>query len=563
MKTRYNLSFLIGFICMTLFSNCKRPIEDLPSDKGLIFGINGLDENSDSEDIITKGSHSNSDTTFNYYQKNAGAIDGLEYDLFIEEKAKRVPTKAVTTTRLANNTRFRVLLFNTDAQGNTTDFEAQGESNAASNLSLPVYRNKQYRWIAYSFNNSTEIPTLDPANPTLAIKATSTTAGTDLLYASGLIRTSDDGNAENRINITFKRMVSAIRYEIDARGAFTSIKELVMDFITSQTRGLRDGIFHVVNGSFTSTSIPPDFRLTNWDNVISDTIPTGWVKYKQFLTVPSSSPMNFVAVIRYITLTSQMINPDNPTTEIPVDRQFNTIESVTPLFYAPFNIASGKQYNIKMRLRESAVGYSGTYWARGNLTYNPNVDRNKYRIQYNNVLIKNINGGMNNFLERDYFDTRPPQQPQGNPSNWDPCQLVYPEKTWRLPTVIEATLLVGSTNYADRRRFSQPGNAGWYMHFENVAGMGEPRYPNRHLTFVAAGHRNKDRALVDFNYQSGNSNLPPFPIVYGDVGYFRTNDTSQFIVTRYRGGEWDFNLFMGVSEFNDRRAANVRCVRNN
>ncbi|WP_313513183.1 hypothetical protein [Sphingobacterium sp.] len=88
---------------------------------------------------------------------------------------------------------------------------------------------------------------------------------------------------------------------------------------------------------------------------------------------------------------------------------------------------------------------------------------------------------------------------------------------------------------------------------------GSPNYANRNLDFPANGYRDHNRTLQDFNNQVGNesSSNPQ----YGDKGYYRTSDSSQYFVINYRTSQINSNINLVVTQILDGRGANVRCVR--
>src|SRR5690606_18137900 len=184
---------------------------------------------------------------------------------------------------------------------------------------FPANRNTQYRWFAYSFNSAEDFRQPIVESPILDINSSSVGDGSELLYATGVITTSNDPNAANQVPITFKRMVSAIRFEIDARGVFSSIKDLQFDFPASNN-GFRNGKFSLRNGVFTETSDAEQFSRSAWLDHIADTTPPACVKYHQFMTVPHGEPINFQDLLKNLTNTSQTITPEYPTVTTVADR---------------------------------------------------------------------------------------------------------------------------------------------------------------------------------------------------------------------------------------------------
>ncbi len=558
MKNRPDLIVFITFITLILFCQCKRPDEIIGSKNGLTFHVQGINEITDTKEILANNNKTSKQGSTEplIFKKEISTVGGVDYDYLLAESKSfdpKAPSLAVTKP-LPLNTKYLIVLYETNAAGEATTYFDQAQATATSEIVIDAYRNKQYRWFAYSFNNGDDISPFNPANPNLTINPTTLEQGQEFLYATGLVQTSDDPEAENRIQITFQRKMSALRIELDARGIFSKIKSTSLEFPkTSNNTGLNNGVFSILNGTYSSIS-PVAFNALQWSDAIADSIPLGWVKYMEFLTVPSSGNISLSGNIKNTIINSQSVNSEAPNVDFFVDRTFDLV---------PFNIPAftpemGKRYILKIRLIESAINLVGANWARGNLTFFAQDTKNQYRFWYNNNFVNNKAGGMMNFIERDYFDTRPPRpMPQQAPRIWDPCKLVYPEGTWRLPTPTEFDKLISTTN--NRVRYNQPGDKGWYAAWINNNVAGPPRYPNKNLSFIAAGYRAMNRTLKEFNYEAGNM-VPLFP-KYGDKGYYRTSDTSRYMAMYYRESVIFTTMAFDIIQSKDGRGANVRCVR--
>lgn len=559
MKHRIDPIVFISFSFLILFCQCKRPEPSIGGKEGLTFSVQGIGEGIDTKEILAKNSTSrkrNSDEPL-IFKRELTSANGLDYDYMLaESKAFEPKTRSIAIANpLPSSTKYLIVLYDANDAGEATTYFGQAQASATSEIVIDAYRNKNYRWFAYSYNNGNDLATFDPANPNLTINPTALSQGSEFLYATGLIRTSDDPAAENRIQITFQRKMSLFRIELDARGVFSKIQSTSIEFPkNSGNSGLNNGVFSILNGNFTSTT-PVAFNASQWTDVIADSIPLGWVKYMDFLTVPSGGNMSLTGNIKNTVITSQSVNSEAPNTDYFVDRTFDNVPFNVPTFIPEM----GKRYVLKIRLIESAINFGGAQWARGNLTFFANSTKNQYRFWYNNSFVNNKSGGMMNFIERDYFDTRPPRPlPQTGPTIWDPCSLVYPQGTWRLPKHTEYQTIINMTS--NRVRYNQPGDKGWYMAWTNVSSLGPPRYPNRNLPFVAAGYRAMNRTLKDFNYEAGNI-IPFFP-KYGDKGYYRTSDTTRFMTMYYRESPVFTTMALNIEQIRDGRGANVRCVRN-
>ena len=558
MKYRTDPIVFIATSILILFCQCKRSEPVVGGKEGLTFSVQGIGEQIDTKEILAKNSTSRKQSSGEplIFKKEMTSANGLDYDYMLaESKAFEPKTRSIAIANpLPTSSKYLIVLYDTNDAGEPTTYFDQAQATATSEIVIEAYRNKRYRWFAYSFNNSDNLASFDPANPNLNINATALGQGSEFLYASGSIVTSDDPQAENRIQITFQRKMSSLRIELDARGTFSKIKSTSIEFPQSAgNTGLNNGVFSIINGNFTSTT-PVAFNASQWTDAIADSIPLGWVKYMDFLTVPSGGNMSLAGNIKNTIITSQSVNSEAPNVDYFVDRTFDNV----PFSVPSFTPEMGKRYVLKIRLIESGINYGGARWARGNLTFVANSLKNEYRFWYDNGFVNNKAGGMMNFIERDYFDTRPPRPlPQTGPTIWDPCDKVYPEGTWRLPKTSEYHTIINFTS--NRVRYNQPGDKGWYMAWTNVSSLGPPSYPDKNLPFVAAGYRAMNRTLKDFNYEAGN--IVPFFPKYGDKGYYRTSDTLTYMTMYYRQSAVFTTMVLDLEQIRDGRGANVRCVR--
>ena len=183
---------------------------------------------------------------------------------------------------------YRLVIFDTDAGGNPTTLVNQGLGTIGATLKVPVYRNKQYRWVAYSYNRSASIAAVTGNNPTIPTTDNGVNGAQDLLYATGLVQTSDEVDAANPISILFTRKTALIRMEVNARGTFAEIDQ-VSATVKSTAAGLKRGVLSLKTGNYTQILNASALNLPDWNNVISDTIPLNWVKYHDFHTATSGN----------------------------------------------------------------------------------------------------------------------------------------------------------------------------------------------------------------------------------------------------------------------------------
>jgi len=213
---------------------------------------------------------------------------------------------------------------------------------------------------------------------------------------------------------------------------------------------------------------------------------------------------------------------------------------------------------------ESPIRRGTAYWARGNLYYDESVDRNKYRFRYDNPHIRNINNGIHNIGDSDYwYGGITPHAPPNE--QVDPCKMVYPEGLWRLPTPDEYNSLIGSTNPAVRKR-DQANREGWYISWDNATDIGAPRHPHKHLIFTALGYKDANGEILDYIYKAGNPNNGYLNHWFStsDKGYFRTNIANTYFMMDYRTAAYNTSpkFTVGLSNVSNQPiAAPIRCVR--
>ncbi|MVZ66431.1 hypothetical protein GQF61_11230 [Sphingobacterium sp. DK4209] len=587
--SKRNLVASFPLVILLISTACEKgqiKNEDIaPSDFTLSFHVNAV-PSSDYFEPITKAARNLADSTsvirsnrskqqIEQYNKNVASksiqIDGIEARMTLSEsyststysnnsstldnKAKYSNRKSVSSLlQMSNNRKYRVLIYNTDANGNATTFVTQGQTTAGSTLNLPVNRNKKYRWFAYSFNKENDIPPINIGDPKISVNVSNNGIEEDFLYSTGLIVTSDVYNGQNPIAITFSRHLALIRLEINSRGLFAPISAADIDIETTSS-GIKNGSFSLLNGNYSSTSSATTVNNRGWNNIVKDTIPLNWAKYQDFYSVATSTAMRLRIKINEITVISDRILDDAPNTSTQKHRTFQNVTFDFPDFIAK----PGRKYQALLQLIESPIKRGSTYWARGNLYYDPSTKKNEYRFRYDNPYFRNINGGINNILATDYWygGLRPdlPADP-----TVDPCSEVYPKGLWRLPERAEFTELINSRN-PRVIRLNQVGDQGWFISWANAADIGFPTHPHKHLIFTAIGNKNANGKIQNFNYRPGNTTTGVWGAVMGDKGYYRTNSSLDYFIMNYRRSVGNTSLQLVTGTLYEIIAAPIRCVR--
>lgn len=140
----------------------------------------------------------------------------------------------------------------------TQRFEYSLQAVSGTELTLDIVKNERYDWYAYSYNNTDDIPPLDPNNPQIQ-----TYTDKPLLYASGTVRRISPGNEP--LKIEFEHQLKQIKVQIDTRGIFGDIISHGAEFMESNY--IKTGKFNVLGGTFTNLTTVPTTNLTFEDLV--------------------------------------------------------------------------------------------------------------------------------------------------------------------------------------------------------------------------------------------------------------------------------------------------------
>ena len=459
--------------------------------------------------------------------------------------------KIASGVKLNNGIKYRVILYKTDNSGNPTEYLTESIGTIGSPLAIPVYRNKTYRWYAITYN-STVAPPFNSTTGKVNVRASRSTDVSnrqDFAYETGLITTSNEFQGQNKlpVNIILKRKTAKIRIEINSRGLFAPITAGGINFNSTSNLGMLQGDFNILNGQYDvlsnfAISVPYDSLINN-----TDSVPARWKKYYDFLTPVNNTSLSLHPQLNNLAVTSNRIIDNEPNTFTSRVRVFNSPSFPIPSFVAE----QAKFYIVGIKLIESAIDRGGVKWARANLFYDSSIPYNQYRFRYDNASIENINGGVSNFRTTDFWLgglTPTDNAALTNTALPDPCTLVYPQGTWKLPSSANYTSLMDSDGYA---RNAQYRNAGWYITWDNIGSA--TGHPHGHLIFTANGYF-IGTTLNDNPY---NTNDP--------VAWFRTS-------SRYAVGSTYYPVYFQLTRTatsgylvyvpgTTQRSTQIRCIR--
>jgi len=460
-------------------------------------------------------------------------------------KAERI------TSQLPDGATYRVVIFQTNSDGQATSYVTQGEGIVGSTpITLGVSRKTKYRWYAYTYNNNSPIDTLNPANGNVPVLASSNSDSKrqDFAYATGLIITQDIIGASQRLNnIVLTRKTARIVVEVNSRGMFAEITNASPIF--KDNSGLVKGEFRMQDSSFQNISalIGSDHVYNHHSSGFSvpvgtDSVPkTDWKRRYTFYTPADGETARALNIsLDTLQLRSERLKDSDGSVDYRTRTFYNTVFS-----FPAFIPQAGKSYFLSIKLVESAILISGVRWARSNVYRDISTPQTaegvwEYRFRYDNPLYQTTAAVPSN---TDYFMNDIYRIVRGK----NICELIYPEDTWDLPTVDDFSIL---DNLSGKQVAVQDN--GWYLYIvptTNPAGF--PGYPHKNLIFTPIGYRS--------NTNSGISDFYPNSIRYRDTkGYWRTKIPGSFAQFNFTTSQQGM---INVSTFITSRLACVRCIR--
>lgn len=456
-------------------------------------------------------------------------------------------------TSLSPGSRYRIVLFKVGATPTDLTYVGQREGViGGSAIRIGTYRNTQYRWYAYSFNNPTAIDTLTPSLGTVPIQPTggSPSSRQDFAYATGVLTTGDVIGGVNKLqDIVLTRKTSRIIVEINGRGMFSGIHLANPRFGNNAglIRGnfrLSDSSYREINGDLGANNRASNPHADGYSVPIGQDSVRG-LDFKRRYTfyTPSDgvSSRELIVSIDELHLRSSRVREDNGALEDRI-RQFNGLTFRFPGFIPK----AGKSYFVSIKLVESAITIGTTQWARHNVFRNatgPSTEDGikEYLFRYDNPLYHNHAASPPN----DYFKNDIYSIVRGK----NICELIYPENTWDLPTPADFQAL---EVLSGKRQPMQDNN--WSMVITpTVSAAGAPGYPHGNLVFTPVGYKARDgvgEPIQEYN--------PRSTFFAGTKGYWRTKTPATFAQVNYSL----FNTGMiDVENFPETRLANIRCVR--
>ena len=452
---------------------------------------------------------------------------------------------------LDNGVKYRIVLYKTNGSGVATTYAGQQEGTIGSNyISIGANRNTQYRWYAYTYNNTSPIDTFVIANGTVPVKpsANSITKRQDFAYATGLITTSNVVNGLNSIqNIVLTRKTARYVVEVNSRGMFAPVTYASLRI--KDNAGFMKGNFRLSDSAYLNlTNVQTTDQVYNHNSsayvvpVGTDTVPElNWKKRYTFYSPVNSISKPLTISIDTMRITSKRLR-DTDGAAIDVVRTFTNNEFAFNSFIAQ----PGKSYFVSIKLVESAIPMGSARWARGN-TWRVHEGPLRpdgfwdYRIRYDNPLYQTVAG----VPTTDYFTNDIYEVANGK----NICEMIYPEDTWTLPTRAHFNSFLNIPQSVGVQ------NNGWYLYMTPTTPvLGYPAYPHGDLIFTPVGYKNFNTGIT-YDFYPNSTNYQ------NTIGYWRTTTIGTFARLNYNttwfNDRWDETNFT----FNSANQASVRCVR--
>jgi len=333
----------------------------------------------------------------------------------LKSSSKTGRTAGLRAEAIAPDVKFRLFLYKQDGT-----FVSSTVLTANGTGKVGIVAGETYKWYALSYNNAETVPDVAAGSSTIQLAA-----GKDVLHAAGQFTVPSTPTGSVPLGILFKHKAARLAIELNSMGMFGN-----MEAATVAVTGLavKSGTIDIFTGKY--TDLQTATQTIAWSDF--QDLETGRAdrKVAYAFTVDSLSTNNVTVSIGGL----QLKHVDGNT------RNF----SATAVAFAPVSVTPviGNNHRLLFNLIESPLrltqGGTEVRWARSNL-YQAAGEYNPYRFYGTNSATAATDG-------RGYFafggtEARKfPAVPNG-----DPCALVYPAGTWRLPTNVEmATLTTGN-----------------------------------------------------------------------------------------------------------------------
>lgn len=439
---------------------------------------------------------------------------------FVASAAKGMNAAVTKDRALPNGTKYTVVVYNSSGAYVSHVVYTLG-SETTEGFALDA--DKTYTFIAFSTGSTSTVPNVNTSQ-TLSTATLAVNGNENFMWYSKTMKLT---SGVNNLGVVLKHRFSQITTVIDA----SAIPD------ANNTNG-------VANITAVSANINPQRATTNIK--LSD----GSITYSGTAT---SKAVSFPTLGSSIVTSTPTIVSANTTTGTYTISSMTIAEKTKTNFVIPnLKITPGVRYKLVITLQEKTIEYGGLLWAGGNLIYNSSTQ--KYGFVANE-------GGLGNYFFPNYvlpkrFDinNQNPTLPAGtnpNGATGDPCLLVNPVNSWRLPTGADFQVLFdltaprgAETDYAPTRFTGVYSDLGtnYGMFFDIQVSPGD-RYPD-YLFYPYGGAYHNGSDLQE----SGSSGAGLYLVKVGSsYGMLRLGD------------RWTAQVNVDAAGANS--AIQVRCVR--
>ncbi|WP_076752630.1 hypothetical protein [Elizabethkingia anophelis] len=440
---------LIGVLCSVLvgINSCSSRENDVPSKEeinGTVLRVNiaGIADNVEvnTSPIASKNnmiSNVSSGTSIIATEKmlNLNGFDALVSTEKVNYSNSGLANTAVAsssklgTTALGLmdiGTKYRLMIYNAADTNHTTPV-VNIEATSGTDPVIKIDAGKSYTWYAFSLNETGAVPSVSNG-----IVAKAGLKNKNIFYANGTLNAQ---YGENYLNIIFNHNTARINVAIDSRGMFGIMNSNPLKNLNADI--LKYGDLNVFTGeysnlvSYSASDITP---VNKYNNA---------VKTYTYFTADKTTAVPAGGLRANIAATGIVKKDPYGGADVTIPIPDNTTIGFNN---NAFTLAYNNAYRLNIRLIESGVKVGGITWARSNIGwYTDPVMGTSKNFDPNPRRAYKLNNSSNYYF---YW---------GFPVPDDYCSYVYPQGTWKLPT-IEQLEVLKTKSYTIRLIYTSPGS---------------------------------------------------------------------------------------------------------
>ena len=496
MKTKsLFITLIAGALCFSVLAACGKEENTLTGGQvSLTVATPRISESDNNTEITRSGSTS----TPAPQTVTVPAGNGMTLEATLEP-SPQAATRAVT--QLAAGVKYRVIAFEQDnvtAAGykSHADFEVGTDGTMDGDLHVPA--GDTYTFVCYSLNSSEALPAFDADNLNIAANP----ATNDLLYTKFNQAITQ---ASKTLSFSFEHQFSLITVIADATKLAQNITAITA----------------TLSPNYPTTMAMADGALTA-GTAAARSIPWGTVTAGETITATDCTVFTNASSTITVSIPSVTIGT---TTRTNLKATFGTNA-----------MQQGYKYTLRLKFKAYGIVLAGVTWAEGNLIYTGTYPNGSYSFASTQEYYTGTwNGG-------DYWGWC-----QLNPTVTtaytgdysvavDPCQMVDPAGTWRMPTNEELQNYIN----AEHTWTTRNGVFGRYFGISSVPATGTE---NNYVFLPAAGWRSSGNTTMNGVDQNG----------------YYWSATPNSTTSTYRLGFYDTNVYTNHGARN--YGFSIRCVK--